>query len=201
MSIGKNIKIYRKNLNLTQGELAKLSNISRSYLSDIENDRYNPSIDTLKDIANSLSIEVETLISGIENQNNAVKIPIYESVSAGSPLLTNDEVVDWAEIPKNKAISGEYFGLRVKGLSMYPTFQEGDLLIVKKQSDIEDGGLAIVLINGNEATFKEVHKKNDGIMLTAYNPTVFTPKFFNSDEINNLPVSIIGKVIEFRREL
>lgn len=201
MSIGGNIKKFRKELNLTQSELAKKSNISRTYLSDVENDRYNPSLDTLKDIASALSLDTEILLTGQKQQNKAVRIPVYESVSAGSPLLANDEVVDWAEIPSEKAINAEHFGLRVKGLSMYPVFQEGDLLIVRKQSDVDSGELAIVLVNGEEATFKEVRKEKNGIMLIGYNPSVFTPRFFDVDSIANLPVSIIGKVVEFRREL
>lgn len=201
MSIGRNIKKFRKELNLTQSELAKKSNISRTYLSDVENDRYNPSLDTLKDIASALSLDTEILLTGQKQQNKAVRIPVYESVSAGSPLLANDEVVDWAEIPSEKAINAEHFGLRVKGLSMYPVFQEGDLLIVRKQSDVDSGELAIVLVNGEEATFKEVRKEKNGIMLIGYNPSVFTPRFFDVEDITNLPVSIIGKVVEFRREL
>lgn len=201
MSIGGNIKKFRKELNLTQSELAKKSNISRTYLSDVENDRYNPSLDTLKDIASALSLDTEILLTGQKQQNKAVRIPVYSSVSAGSPLLANDEVVDWAEIPSKKAINAEHFGLRVKGLSMYPVFQEGDLLIVRKQSDVDSGDLAIVLVNGEEATFKEVRKEKGGIMLIGYNPSVFTPRFFDVEDIHTLPVNIIGKVVEFRREL
>lgn len=201
MSIGRNIKKFRKELNLTQSELAKKSNISRTYLSDVENDRYNPSLDTLKDIASALTLDTEILLTGQKQQNKAVRIPVYSSVSAGSPLLTNDEVVDWAEIPSEKAINAEHFGLRVKGLSMYPVFQEGDLLIVRKQSDVDSGDLAIVLVNGEEATFKEVRKEKGGIMLVGYNPSVFTPRFFDVEDIHTLPVNIIGKVVEFRREL
>ena len=201
MSIGGNIKKFRKELNLTQSELAKKSNISRTYLSDVENDRYNPSLDTLKDIASALSLDTEILLTGQKQQNKAVRIPVYESVSAGSPLLANDEVVDWAEIPSEKAINAEHFGLRVKGLSMYPVFQEGDLLIVRKQSDVDSVELAIVLVNGEEATFKEVRKEKGGIMLVGYNPSVFAPRFFDVEDIHTLPVNIIGKVVEFRREL
>lgn len=62
MSIGQKIKSFRKENNLTQKELAKKSNISRSYLADIENDRYNASLDTLKSIANSLEVNISDLI-------------------------------------------------------------------------------------------------------------------------------------------
>ena len=69
MTIGSNIKKFRKELNLTQSELAEKSNISRTYLSDVENDRYNPSIDTLKDISKALSIDTEVLIIGLRKES------------------------------------------------------------------------------------------------------------------------------------
>lgn len=67
MSIGERIKSLRKQNKLTQVELAKKSNISRSYLADIENDRYNPSLETLKALSNSLNANLSDLVSG-ENQ-------------------------------------------------------------------------------------------------------------------------------------
>ena len=62
MSIGKNIKMHRKENNLTQKELAEKANISRSYLADVENDRYNPSLDVLNSIANSLNLKTKDLL-------------------------------------------------------------------------------------------------------------------------------------------
>lgn len=67
MSIGERIKSLRKQNKLTQVELAKKSNISRSYLADIENDRYNPSLETLKALSNSLNANLSDLVSG-ENE-------------------------------------------------------------------------------------------------------------------------------------
>lgn len=68
MSIGENIKNHRKENKLTQKELADKSNISRSYLADIENDRYNPSLDVLKSISKSLDVQLSDLI----NENNYI---------------------------------------------------------------------------------------------------------------------------------
>lgn len=62
MSIGQNICRYRKKIGLTQLELAEKSSISRSYLGDLEKDRYNPSIDTLSAIASALNIEPAVLL-------------------------------------------------------------------------------------------------------------------------------------------
>lgn len=63
MSIGKNIKMHRKESNLTQKRLAEKANISRSYLADVENDRYNPSLEVLSSIANSLNLKISDLLN------------------------------------------------------------------------------------------------------------------------------------------
>lgn len=70
MSIGENIKAQRKLKGLTQARLAEMSNISRSYLGDLEGNRYNPSIDTLKSIAKSLNIDVSSLIGNDNIDSN-----------------------------------------------------------------------------------------------------------------------------------
>lgn len=72
MSIGGKIKTLRKERKLTQVELAKKSNISRSYLTDIENDRYNPSVETLKAIANSLDVKLSDILSDDVEQNTSL---------------------------------------------------------------------------------------------------------------------------------
>lgn len=203
-TLGGRISLLLTNKNLTQKDFAKLTGLNEVTVGRYINNKREPTASILKIMADALNVSVDYLLGkpiDKKENKNATRIPVYESVSAGSPLLTNDEVVDWAEIPSEKAINAEHFGLRVKGLSMYPVFQEGDLLIVRKQSDVDSGDLAIVLVNGEEATFKEVRKEKGGIMLVGYNPNVFTPRFFNVEDIHTLPVNIIGKVVEFRREL
>ena len=63
-SIGRKIRDARKNAGMTQVELAKATNLSRSYIGDIEKDRYNPSISTLQAIAKATNVPVETLLGG-----------------------------------------------------------------------------------------------------------------------------------------
>ncbi len=70
MSIGEKIKRVRKERGLTQSQLAESANISRSYLGDLEGDRYNPSLDTLKAIAGALSVDVSVFVSNIENETS-----------------------------------------------------------------------------------------------------------------------------------
>ena len=73
-------------------------------------------------------------------------------------------------------------------------------MIVHYQQDVESGQVAIVRINGEDATCKRVRKHHDGIELFGYNPS-YAPRFFSNDEIKDLPVVIMGRVIEVRSKL
>ena len=81
---------------------------------------------------------------------------------------------------------------------MEPRMVEGDVVIVRKQDDVESGDVAIVLINGNDATVKRVKKQKDGITLIATNTSVYEPHYYSNEEIATLPIKILGKVVELR---
>lgn len=81
---------------------------------------------------------------------------------------------------------------------MEPRLREGDIVIVKKTNYFESGDVCIVLVNGNEATVKVVQKQADGLTLIGYNTSVYPPHFYSAKEVEELPVRIIGVVIEFR---
>lgn len=72
MSIGENVKKYRNAKKLTQKELADKANISRSYLADVENNRYNPSIDVLKSIADALNVSIDKFFEDSKGKDNSV---------------------------------------------------------------------------------------------------------------------------------
>mgnify|MGYP001071016758 CR=1 FL=1 len=76
---------------------------------------------------------------------------------------------------------------------MTPLFDDGDIIIVHKQDDFENGENCVVLINGDEATVKKVYKGEDGIELKAVNP-YYPPRIFTKEDIKSIPVKIIGVV-------
>ena len=80
---------------------------------------------------------------------------------------------------------------------MEPKISEGDVVIVRKQSDCDNGDLAVALVGGGDATVKRIKKSTAGITLIPNNPA-FEPMFFSNEEIESLPVSILGKVVELR---
>lgn len=201
-SIGERIKEARKTAGLTQVELAKKTDLSRSYIGDIEKDRYNPSVSTLQLIAKATNAPLETLLPSTEPQQPAgrgVRIPVLGRVVAGIPIEATQEILGYEEITPDLAKTGEFFALQVKGDSMLPKLEEGDIVIVKCQEDVETGDIAIVFVNGDEATIKQVKKVDGGIMLYGFNSDVYSPHFYSNQQIEALPVQILGKVIESRR--
>lgn len=128
---------------------------------------------------------------------SAVRIPVLGRVAAGIPLDAIEEIIDFEEIPQALASDGEYFGLRIKGDSMEPKISDGDVVIVRKQDDADDGDLVIALVNGNEGCCKRLRKYGGSIALMSTNPA-YEPMYFSGSEVDLVPVRIIGKVKELR---
>lgn len=131
------------------------------------------------------------------NSSSQIKVPVLGTVRAGLPMEAVENILDYEEISEDMARQGDYFALQIKGDSMEPRIKEGDVVIVRKQPDVESGEVAIVLVNGDEATIKKVQKFNGGINLVPSNPA-YEGKTYSNDDIESLPVSIIGKVVELR---
>nr|WP_255494010.1 S24 family peptidase [Veillonella sp. R32] len=120
-------------------------------------------------------------------------------IMAGTPISAIEDVLGYEEISLELASTGSFFCLKVKESSMEPRLFEDDIIIVKQQPDVESGEIAVVLVNGDEATIKQIKKADNGITLIGYNVAVYPPTFYSNEDIINLPVTIIGKVIELRR--
>lgn len=201
-TLGVRLRVLRENAEKTQREMAELLCINRVSYTQYENDKRTPPPDTLKKIADIFNVSVDYLLGNTRHEINQtskyVRIPVLCRIVAGIPMDAVEEVIDWEEIPREMAATGEFFGLKVKGHSMEPRILEGDVVIVKRQADIESGKVAVVLINGNEATLKRVKKQENGITLIANNISVYEPHFYTNDEIEKLPVQILGEVVELR---
>lgn len=130
-----------------------------------------------------------------------VKIPVLGRVAAGIPIWAEENIIDWEEISEHQARTGDFFALRVVGQSMEPTIHDGDTLIVRKQEQVENGEVAVVLVNGDEATVKEIHESPAGLTLIGHNAAVYKPTTYTPKEVQDLPVRIIGRVIQSRHDL
>ena len=95
------------------------------------------------------------------------------------------------------AAKGEYIALKIKGDSMEPKISDGDVVIVRLQPDFNNGDIVIVLVNGDEATCKKIKKTPEGVMLISTNPA-YEPMFYSKKQVGELPVRVLGKVVELR---
>ena len=149
---------------------------------------------TLEEVANIVGVTPAT-ISRWESGNIA---NMRRDRIAGIPITAVSDIEDYEEITQEMARQGEFFALKIKGDSMSPIIRNGNIVIVRKQAYIDTGDVAVVLVNGDEATVKEIKKTKEGITLIGWNPSVYTPKFYSKEEIEKLPVDIVGKVVESR---
>ena len=129
----------------------------------------------------------------------SLKIPVLGTVAAGIPISAVEEILDYEEVPQSWKNQGEFFGLRIKGDSMKPDINNGDIVIVKQQSTAYNGDVVIALVNGDDVTCKKFEKLDNGIMLISNN-SEYSPMYFSNEEVITKPVVIIGRVVELRRK-
>ena len=122
-------------------------------------------------------------------------------MAAGLPIEAVEHVVDYEEIDAGMAAAGEYLGLRIRGSSMEPRIREGDVVIVRKQDDADTGDTAVVMVGGDNATVKRIKKEGDGSLWLLPNNPSFAPQHYSPAEIQALPVTVLGKVVELRGKL
>ncbi len=194
------LKYFRSLKGLSQSELAKELGLSTSTISMYEVGKREPDFETEEKIADYFNTDLN-ILRGRDSEriddSHGTSIPVLGRVAAGIPLTAAEYIIDTEEIPQAMAADGEYFGLQVKGDSMEPKISDGDVVIVRKQSDADDGDLVIALVNGDDAVVKRLKKYADGIALISTNPA-YEPMYFSRADIESKPVSIIGKVKELR---
>lgn len=188
---------------LKQVDLVERTGIAKGSISHYLTGRYEPKADRLVAICKALNISEDWLLGKtdkMEAPQKGVQIPVVGTVSCGIPIDAIEDVVDTEEIPRDMAATGRFFGLKIRGDSMSPRIQEGDTVIVRQQPDADSGDIVIVRINGDEACCKKILKNADGsITLISFNP-LYEPKSFTTDDIQKLPVEIVGKVVENRQK-
>lgn len=205
------LKNLREEKRISQRELAKTLGISKSAIGMYESGNREPNYELLENIADFFNVDMNYLLGKTPIRNSyrdgeindytskGIKIPVLGKVVAGIPIDAVEEILDYEEIDEKMARTGEFFALQIKGDSMAPIIAPGDIIIIRKQNDVDSGQIGIVLVNGDEATVKKVIKKDNGIMLASNNPA-YDPMFFDQNDIETKPVRIIGKVVELRKK-
>ena len=135
-----------------------------------------------------------------EKKPSHVRIPVLGRVAAGIPIEQIVDIEDYEEISDELAKNGKYFALKIHGNSMEPRMCEGDVIIVRQQNTIENGEIAVVSVNGLDATCKKVEYTDDGLLLISLNPA-YAPMKFTKEQVEQLPITILGRVVEFRAKI
>lgn len=221
--MGRKIRELREKCGLTQREVANAVGVTEATVSRWESGHINNMRrDKIQSLAKILQVS-PLVIMGMKEQDppaappsaqeaaepykaplterderHGVKIPVLGRVVAGLPAYADQEIIGYDEITEERARTGEYFALIVRGDSMEPLFYEGDHVIIERQPDVDNGEIAIVGVDGDDATIKRIRKVDGGIILQPEN-RAYEPMFFSNKDIIERPVTIYGKVVEQRR--
>lgn len=195
------LKDLRVKHGLTQREVAKRIGVSQPTYSSWETGKTQMSYMTMLRAAAMYGVSLEYLLRAEDDRNLSWR-NIHITKSKAPEIIKENyfELPDEEVIPPSMAITGEFFALEIKGDSMAPRMMEGDVVIVKRQSDCENGDIAVVTAKGGFSAIKKLYKNENGITLISLN-SVYEPICFSNDEIESEFVKIIGKVVELRGKL
>lgn len=215
MTLGQIIKEFRSEHNMSMDTFSKKSGISKAYISLLEKNKHPktgkpiaPSIQSIKQAAEGMGMDFNTLFALLDGNVDLkedpsprprTRIPLLAYVAAGIPIDAIEDILGYEDITEDMAMRGEYFALKVKGDSMAPKIMDGDIVVVRCQPDAENGDIVIVQIDGDTATCKRLRKYAKGIALVSINPA-YEPMQYSNEDIENLPVVILGRVEESRRK-
>lgn len=218
MYLAHNIRYLRRKQGWSQEYLAeRLGYKSYTTIQKWESGVSEPPLKTAHALAELFHVDVDALTKSAldpaegdsnlrpmarKTQGNAVRIPVLGRVPAGTPIEAIEDIIDWEEIPEQMVSGGRtYFALQVSGDSMYPKYLDGDVIIVRQQSQCTSGNDCVVYVNGYDATLKTVKLNADGgLTLQPINPS-YSPHTYTAEEVISLPVTVAGVVVELRRKV
>ena len=220
IELGEYLRKIRENIpDMSLRKVEELTDIGYSHLSMIENGKRNVTPALLKNLASIYGVSYLDLyekagyLDLIQNElaDKSTVIYVYGTIPAGIPMECIEEILDTEEISADMLKGGkQFFGLRINGNSMSPTYLDGDTVIFEKVEDCESGQDCVVMVNGNDGTFKRVFKDEDAQTITLQplntaldekGKPLFSPLTFTKEQIIELPIRIIGKAKEIRRKI
>lgn len=203
MNIQNLIKNRRKELGLTLLDIANACGVSEATVSRWESgDIVNMKRSRIAQLANVLKISPSMLIHDdydVQTDLNPIikpKVPVLGVVPCGEPIEAIEDIIEWIDVVPSQAKN--HFGLIAKGDSMAPFILDGDILVIKHSPVVGSGKIAIVKVNGDEATCKRLVINDAGLTLVPNNP-MYQTLTFGPAEIADKPVTVIGEVVEIRR--
>lgn len=189
---------------MNANQLAKASGVPYSTIrSMLERNLKNAAIDNVIKICQVLDLSVDELVTAgmPENvhylQRGEVLIPLLGRISCGVPITATENIERYIAEPGTRLPSGTLFYLQAKGDSMAPTIEDGSLVLIREQEEVENGEIAAVLLEGDtEATLKRV-KREKGITLLVPDNRKYEPFALTKDS----PGRVIGKAVRVTKEL
>lgn len=183
----------RKQRGISNYKVSKDTGIAQETLSSWKNGKYYPKEPKIQVLANYFEVPA---LYFYEGQLSKVGSPVYD-VAAGSGRINTDYPAEYL----NEKLEEGYSYVRIYGDSMLPNIKDGDIVKVHHQTETNPSDYTVVKVDGESSTVKHVEIVSDGVWLRADNKEVFPDKFFTIQEVMTLPVTIIGKAVEVRREL
>ena len=212
MFLGDIILNYRKEKGISQRDFAKLCNMSHSYIAMLEKNidartgkPICPTLETIKSVSNATHISIDDLLKMLDNEQEfsleAIKeptiymLPVYGRIAAGQPNWAEECIEGRIPIDPDQmdiVNPDECFFLKVNGESMNKLIKNGAYALIRKTDFVENGEIAVVLVNGFDATLKKFSKQGDLVILEPMsNDPSFTTQVYGKDT----EIKIIGKYL------
>ncbi|ELJ9313122.1 helix-turn-helix domain-containing protein [Staphylococcus pseudintermedius] len=195
--MSKNIRRLMKENNVDRKQLSTDLKVKYTTLSDWINAKTYPRIDKIELLANYFNVNKSDLVEDKTKQQidtlPVTAIPVVAKISAELPIYTEENIIEYTYISTQMTRGGkELFSLKVSGDSMDKEFREDDVVIVEKDTIVENGQIGVVNVNGYNATVSRVRYSEDKIILL--------PESNNSDHLpqiysNDNEIKIVGKVV------
>jgi len=196
---GERLRKRRMELGLTLEEVAEAVGVSKSTVlkwetGTIEDMRVNKAA-ALAQVLNVSPLWVIGITDSRSGPPRTKRVPILGSIAAGEPILATEEYGEYVELSEDVPVD---FCLRVKGDSMIDArIQDGDLVFVRRQPTVENGQIAVVLID-DEATLKRFYRTPNGVILKPEN-SKYEPLFFTHQDFKQ--VQVLGRAVFFQSRL
>lgn len=176
------LKALRKKNGLTQVELAEAVGMPKSSISMYESGQRKPKYETIEMFADFFNVDIALLLDSRKPRPSFV--PIVGQIACGKPIYAEENVEEYVPLPKDVIAD---FALRCKGDSMINArINDGDLVYVRAQNDVEDGQIAVVVID-DSATLKRVYKREGTVILRAANP-LYPDQIYIGSELENIQI-------------
>ncbi len=177
---------------------ARLEKANLTYIRKIAN-RLNCSMDYLA-YDDVLTFDNAT---PVDVSDDVVKIPVLGVIKAGIPIEAQEDIIEYIEIPKQWTNGGKkFYGLKISGDSMFPKYQEDDIVIFEQNNDtsLYNGKDCAIMINSTESTFKKLLVNEQGVVLQPYN-SAYDIMMFSKEQVEELPIKVVGIAKEKRTKI